>query len=73
MRLNEDIMWILYSILAGLLTYYVFETDILYIFFAVVSIELSYFLIYRTKWNFIKRYLINLFYISGYVIPLALS
>lgn len=73
MKLNYDLLWILYFIAAGLATYYVFEADILYIAFAIIAVELSYFLIFRTKWNFIKRYLFNLFYVMGYVIPLVLS
>lgn len=73
MKLNYDLLWVLYFISAGLATYYVFEADILYIVFAIIAVELSYFLIFRTKWNFIKRYLLNLFYVSGYVIPLVFS
>ena len=73
MKLNYDLLWVIYFIAAGLATYYIFETDILYIFFAIIAVELAYFLVFRTKWNFIKRYLFNLFYVMGYVVPLVFS
>jgi positive regulator of sigma E activity len=73
MKLNYDLLWVIYFIAAGLATYYIFETDILYIVFAIIAVELSYFLVFRTKWNFIKRYLFNLFYVMGYVVPLVFS
>ena len=71
--MNYDLLWILYFLIAGLLTYYVFETDILFIVLAVIALELAYYLIYRTKWNFIRRYLFNLFYVVGYVTPLVFA
>lgn len=73
MKLNYDLLWVIYFIAAGLATYYIFETDILYIVFAIIAVELAYFLVFRTKWNFIKRYLFNLFYVMGYVVPLVFS
>lgn len=63
----------MYFIAAGVATYYIFKTDILYIVFAIIAVELAYFLVFRTKWNFVKRYLLNLFYVTGYVIPLVFS
>ena len=71
--MNYDILWIAYFLGAGLATYYIFNTDIEYIVFAAISAELAYFLVFRTTWNFIKRYLFNLFYVFGYVVPLVLS
>ena len=73
MKLNYDLLWVMYFIAAGLATYYIFKTDILYIALAIIAVELAYFLVFRTKWNFIKRYLLNLFYVMGYVIPLVFS
>ena len=71
--MNYDLLWILYFLIAGLLTYFVFKTDIIFIVLAVVALELAYYLIYRTKWNFVRRYLFNLFYVVGYVTPLVFS
>ena len=62
-----------YFIGAGLATYYIFEVDVIYILFATICIEISYFLVYREKWNFIKRYLFNLLYVTGYLVPLVFS
>ena len=73
MKLNYDLLWVMYFIAAGVATYYIFKTDILYIVFAIIAVELAYFLVFRTKWNFVKRYLLNLFYVTGYVIPLVFS
>ena len=73
MKINYDLLWVIYFSAAGLATYYIFETDILFIVLAVIALELAYFLLFRTKWNFIKRYLFNLFYVVGYVVPLVFS
>ena len=62
-----------YYILAGMATYYVFKTDFTYILFAVVALELSYYIVLKTRWNFINRYLSNLFYVSGFLVPLVAS
>lgn len=71
--MNYELLWILYYIGAGLATYYIFDTDIKYIVFAGIAVELSYFIVFRTTWNFVKRYLFNLFYVLAYVVPLVLS
>jgi hypothetical protein len=71
--MNYDFLWIAYFIGTGLLTYYIFKTDILFIALAVVALELAYYLIHKTKWNFIRRYLFNLFYVVGYVTPLVFA
>ena len=71
--MNYDLLWVAYFIGAGLATYYIFEVDVIYILFAAICIEISYFLVYREKWNFIKRYLFNLFYVAGYLVPLVFS
>lgn len=63
----------LYYIGAGLLTYYVFKTDFLFILLAIVALEIAYFSILKTRWNFINRYLSNLFYVAGYLVPLVAS
>ena len=49
------------------------KTDVKYIIFAAIAAELAYFVAYRTTWNFIKRYLFNLFYVLSYVTPLIIS
>ena len=72
-KMNYDLLWISYYIGAGLATYYIFKTDVKYILFAAISAELAYFIAFRTTWNFVKRYLFNLFYIMSYVTPLILS
>ena len=43
------------------------------IIFAIIALELTYFIVFRTKWNFMKRYLFNIFYVFGYLTPLLLS
>ena len=68
-----DLLWISYYIGAGLATYYIFKTDVKYIIFAAIAVELAYFVAFRTTWNFIKRYLFNLVYVLSYVTPLILS
>ena len=70
--MNYELLWAVYFSIAGFMTYYVFQTDILYILFAIIAFEMTYFILFRTKWNFIKRYLFNLFYVAGYVIPLVI-
>lgn len=71
--MNYDLLWILYYIGAGLATYFIFDTDVEYIVFAAIAVELSYYIVFNTSWNFIKRYLFNLFYVMGYVVPLVIS
>lgn len=71
--MNYDLLWIAYFIGAGLATFYIFKTNVEYIVFAAIAIELSYFLVYRTTWNFIRRYLFNLIYTLTYVTALVFS
>jgi len=71
--MNYNLLWISYYIGAGLATYYIFKTDVKYIIFAAVAAELSYYIAFRTTWNFVKRYIFNLFYIMAYVTPLIIS
>ena len=68
-----DLLQTIYFIGAGLGTYYLFKTDIVYIIFAIIALELTYFIVFRSKWNFMKRYLFNIFYVFGYLTPLLLS
>ena len=68
-----DLLQGLYFLGAGLATYYIFETDLIYILFAIVALEITYFVLFRTRWNFIKRYVFNMFYVFGYVTPLVFS
>ena len=69
LSLNYDLLWILYFLGTGLATYYIFNANILYIVIGVIGIELLYYIIYRKKWIFIKRYVFNLFYLLGIAIP----
>ena len=71
--MNYDLLWALYFIGAGLATYFIFKTEVKYIVFAAIAVELSYFLVYRTIWNFIRRYLFNLFYVLSYAAALVFS
>ena len=71
--MNYDLLWIAYFIGAGLATFFIFKTNVTYIVFAAIAIELSYFLVYNTSWNFIRRYLFNLLYALSYVTALVFS
>ena len=70
--MNYDLLWVAYFVGAGLATYFIFDVDVKYIVFAAIAVELTYFIVFREKWNFIKRYLFNMFYVTGYAIPLVL-
>lgn len=68
-----DVIQTLYFLGAGLATYYIFKTDFIYILFAIIALELTYFLVFRSRWNFVKRYVFNVFYAFGYLVPLIVS
>ena len=68
-----DLLQSLYFLATGVATYYIFKTDLIYILFAIIALELTYFVFFRTRWNFIKRYVFNIFYAFGYLTPLIFS
>ena len=67
--MNYTLLWIVYFLAAGLATYYVFNANIIYIVVGIISFELTYYLIYRKRWFFVQRYILNMFYIIGVVTP----
>ena len=68
-----DLLQAIYFLGAGIATYYIFKTDLLYILFAIIALEITYFIFFRSRWNFIKRYVFNMFYVFGYLTPLVFS
>ena len=55
---------------SGISTYYIFKTRLIYLLFFILSFELVLYLIYKKNFIFIKRFLLNIFYLAGYFVPL---
>lgn len=64
----KDLIWLLYYIISGILTYVVFKTNILLIILFVIVFELFYFLLNRRFYDFVRRYFLNIVYLSSYII-----
>lgn len=67
--MNYDILWILYFFVAGLLLYFVFDVDLVYVVIGIAAFELAYYVANRETWSPVRRYIYNLFYGAGYILP----
>ena len=66
---KRSLMWIIYYLTSGFVTYLIFKKDILMLFLAIFVFEVAYFGVFRKTYNFIRRYFINIFYLVGYLVP----
>lgn len=64
-----SLLWIIYYLISGFVTYLVFKKDILTLFIAVFIFEIAYFGVFRKNYNFVRRFFINIFYLVGYILP----
>lgn len=67
-KTKKDIMWFIYYFVSGVLTYIIFKTSIIKILLFVFSFELIYYALYHKFYDFIKRYVLNIFYVTAYVV-----
>lgn len=67
-RSKKDIAWFLYYFLSGVLTYVVFQTHVIRIILFIAGFEIVYYMINKKFYHFMKRYILNIFYITAYVI-----
>lgn len=58
---------------SGLVTYYIFKTKLLNIALFILGFELLLFFIYKRNFIFVRRFLLNIFYIAGFLFPLCLK
>ena len=70
---NQNILWILYFSAAGVMSYFIFKTNFLYILLFIIAAETTFYLVFNKQWDFVKRYLFNIFYVMGYVVPLLIE
>lgn len=56
---------------SGVSTYYIFKTRLLYLLFFILIFEIVLYLVYKKNFIFIKRFLLNVFYLAGYLLPLV--
>ena len=67
-----SLLWIIYYLVSGFITYLVFKKDILLLLLTILIFEVAYFGYYRHSYNFIRRFFINIFYLVGYLVPVFL-
>jgi len=65
------IVTVIFYIGSGMTTYYIFYTNILRIFIFIVIFEILIFIIFNKQFFIIKRFIVNVLYICGYLIPLT--
>lgn len=58
-------------LLSGLATYYAFKTKFLLLLILIILTEIFLFFVLRKKFIIIKRFIINIIYIAGFLLPIA--
>lgn len=59
--------WSAFSFFSGAITYYFFRRELLRILATIVIIECLLFIVNFDNWFLIQRYLLNVFYLLGYL------
>lgn len=59
----------MYFFAAGLMLYFVFDVDLVYVAIGIAAFEFAYYIAYRDSWSPVRRYVYNLFYLVGYMLP----